>query len=270
MSSPVIGITTCAGQYDSGPLEGVSRQWVSIQYGEAVARAGGIPVLIPMLAESSMNQAMLNELVPKLDGLVITGGGEISRGMVQSEERGSRAEDLAPTPTLRTECDEAILNMFLKARKPVLGICYGMQLINAAMGGRITDDFHKWLGSDKVKHTPTRGGAPCGQHSHDVTIEPNTELHRLFAKPADDTSTPITQPVTSLHVQGIAKEHVAEGLVVSAVAPDGCVEGIEIVSTSSWILGVQWHPEQHPNDEMGPLLRRLIERAAAQMLGRLL
>ena len=132
----VIGITTAARAYDkSSSLAGVSKQWVSTQYAEAVARAGGVPVLVPMLENFSANAAMLKNLFPILDGLVITGGGEISQGLVGG---GARAADLAPTCSMRASADRQVLNLFLEAGKPVLGICYGMQLINAVKGGKIT------------------------------------------------------------------------------------------------------------------------------------
>ena len=293
---PLIGISTSAGPYDSGPLKGVTRQWVSCQYAESVAMAGGVPLLLPMLADAKHCAETTRALVELVDGIIITGGGEIRRGLIWGQggeghegPRG-RASDLPATPELRTLADEALINAALDAGKPLLGICYGMQLINATMGGKITADFHAWLGlahadQASIKHTPTRGGAPCGEVSHSVWIQPGTELHRILIGTGggdeNDPSAALARGVTSLHVQGIAVEHVAPGLVVSALSADGCVEALESLATATtatattattattaggsgpWVLGLQWHPEQMPDQDMGPVFTRLCDRALA-------
>ena len=128
---------------------------------------------------------------------------------------------------------------------------YGMQLLNSFRGGQIAADWERFCESqrkDSLPHSPTRGGAPIDERSHVVHIVNNTRIHQIV-KVKD-------LEVNSAHVQGFRAEHVGEGLIVSGVAPDGCVEAIE--SEDGILLGVLWHPEQLAGTA---LFEDLVERA---------
>eukprot|EP01044_Picomonas_judraskeda_P004551 COSAG03_NODE_403_length_8183_cov_30.968209_3_plen_219_part_00 len=167
---PVIGITTSlsapAGQSQSVP----------IAYASAIADAGGTPLLLPMLQHDNGACA---RIIAICDGLVIVGGGVISKGMV-----GSQPDDLSDTPTLRDESDTAYLSLAMSAKKPVLGICYGMQFINAHLGGGITADWQAHMGGGaEHAHSPSRD---CNEHPLGALLE-GSKIARILHGAAPGT-----------------------------------------------------------------------------------
>ena len=140
-----------------------------IAYANAVADAGGTPLLLPMLQRDSGAYARIMALC---DALVIVGGGVISKGMV-----GAQPDDLSDTPTLRDESDTAYLRLAMSAKKPVLGICYGMQFINAHLGGGITADWQIHMGGGaKHAHSPSRD---CNEHPLGSLVE-GSKIERIL------------------------------------------------------------------------------------------
>ncbi len=218
-----IGITT---SFEAG------EQRLHHSYVLAVERAGGLPLPVPMLE----TDAALDAFVHLLDGLVITGGPAIIDGLL-----GDLPEDISETDPVRVWSDRRVLAAFLQARKPVLGICYGMQLLNAQAGGTIFADVERQEGA--LVHSHKRGGGP-----HPVNILANTVLRDLLNR--EEVA------VNTRHVQAIAT--VGEGFRVAARAPDGVVEAIE--QADGTVMGVQFHPERM-GDEMLPLFRHLVENA---------
>lgn len=219
---PRIGITT---SYKDGT------QTLSHTYVEAIEKAGGLPLIVPMLhtAEAAEQFASL------LDGLVITGGPGITRGLV-----GALPEDLSAVDDVRDSSDERIYRAFAQQR-PLLGICYGMQFINAMHGGTIYGDVTQEK-QNTINHSNGRGADP-----HFVSIAESSNLFRSLNTPQIKVNT--------YHIQAL--ETVGEGLTVSATAPDGVIEAIE--SEDGRIMGVQFHPERM-GDAMQPLFRDFVAR----------
>jgi putative glutamine amidotransferase len=234
----IIAITTFRD-----PKEGEkSRTQVNNAYVQAVHRAGGLPLLIPI----GIAKGDYNELLECVDGFVFSGGGDVN----------PRAYDKPMHPSIggidldRDSLEIGLVHDILKARKPFLGICRGFQLTNIALGGTL----HTHLADQypQALHHACYPGLPRSLETHPVNVEPETKLnHILDAKQVW---------VNSLHHQGI--ERLAEGLRASAYAPDGLIEAWEI-EEHPFALGVQWHPEAMPDSESSKKIFRELVMAAS-------
>lgn len=207
-----------------------STQSISQHYIHAIENAGGIPLIVPMLQTDEATEAFAS----LLDGLVMTGGPGITRNL-----KSDLPDDLAPVDEVRDSSDERIYRAFSK--RPILGICYGMQFINAMHGGSIYGDLCKSL-EDPLNHSASRGATP-----HPIRIQPDTHLYHIMQCESLEVNT--------YHIQAIAS--VGDGLRVSATAGDGVIEGIE--SLDGRILGLQFHPERM-GETMQPLFDDFVAR----------
>lgn len=223
--TPHIGITT---SYDDGS------QTLDRRYVAAVEQAGGLPVPLPMLD----TDAALNTMADQLDGLVVTGGPAVTDGLV-----GTLPDELGALSDRRAASDRAWINRARAAGHPMLGICYGMQLVNAMAGGTIYGDVEREHDGAQT-HSQKRGGT-----THSVQIAPSSHLHALLKRDA--------LTVNTRHLQAIARP--GDGFSVAATAPDGVVEAIE--HEDGIIFGVQFHPERM-GAVMAPLFRWLVSTAS--------
>lgn len=230
MNRPRIGITTSLNTTEHGARE----QRVDLAYVRAVERAGGLPLLVPMLTTDEAADAF----AALLDGLVVTGGPAVETGLV-----GALPDDIDATDPDRVASDRRILAAFLDAQRPTLGICYGMQLANALRGGTLWADAERDV-TGTATHSRGRGGT-----THPIELVPGTRFAELAAGVAT---------VNTRHVQAIAEA--GDGLRVAARAPDGTVEAIE--SVDGTFIGVQFHPEA-----MEPPLDALFEDLVARARG---
>jgi putative glutamine amidotransferase len=183
---------------------------------QAVVAAGGVPVLLPPIAE------VIELALPRLDGVILAGGPDI-------EPSRYGAEPLESTGAPRVERDAAelaLLGTVLAAGRPLLGICRGLQLLNVARGGTLHQHLPDVLDSDE--HAP----APAVYGHHDVTVTAGSLLASALGRSEAE--------VPTYHHQGI--DRLGAGLTVSAVASDGTIEAIEDESLP-FCLAVQWHPE---------------------------
>lgn len=216
---PLIGLTTYRKiSQDSGSLlYGLMRSYV-----EAVAAAGGIPLLIPL----GLDNDDLSSILQRLDGLVLPGGGDID----PEAYRGVPHEKLRDIDNDRDRVEINLAREAVQSRKPFLAICRGHQILNVALGGTMWEDLAAQM-PDSMRHDYYSDGARTDR-PHTVQVRQGTLLARIL-----DSG---EVPVNSLHHQGL--RDLAPDLVASAISPDGLVEGVEIEG-HPFAVGVQWHPE---------------------------
>lgn len=213
-------------------------------YFASILKAGGIPFILPPCDDPDT----LADSLDRIDGLLLTGGADINP-LYWGEEPVKELHSINP----RRDSQELLLTRLAADRQvPILGICRGIQVLNAALGGSLYQDIHVQMEGTRIKHDQDldRGFA-----SHTVDLESGSLLHQLFHTDR--------LPVNSFHHQAVKEP--APGFRVTARATDGVIEGIESTTYHS-MLGVQWHPECFilENDEsMLPLFRWLIDEAAS-------
>jgi putative glutamine amidotransferase len=207
--------------------EEVERNYPKIKnYEDAVRRAGGEPVLLPLSDPLERDRAL-----PTLDGFVLPG----SPADVDPAEYGAANGGLsAPADLAREAADRAVLEHAFAEQKPVLAICYGCQLLNVYLGGTLIQDLrsetHTSLPHRKKDVVPE----PTDDPRHSASFEPGSQLAAIAG--GNDGE------VNSSHHQAIATP--GKNLRVTAHASDGTVEGVEWSGDTNWIVGVQWHPER--------------------------
>ena len=239
MKRPVIGITGNYADQTCTLAEG---------YYQSVLNAGGIPVIIPpRYVEEGDDCSDLSGVLDNIDGIVFSGGGD-PNPLLFGEEPVVQLHGITPERDLQ---ELKLVRMAYDRQIPMLGICKGIQMINAALGGTLYQDIHSQKdGGVWVKHSQDEDRR---FPSHTVKVENGTLLHKLFGKD--------TLQVNSFHHQ--ACKDIAPCLRLSAISPDGIVEAIESNEYKS-ILGVQWHPETfvlRNSDEMMPIFHWLIAEA---------
>jgi putative glutamine amidotransferase len=220
--APLIGVTMSTTTADAPPTKTPPRSWLNHAYLSAVQRAGGIPVLVP----AQLEHDALDALWSRLDGILLTGGGDVAPGRF-GEDRHAAVADVSDD---RDRLEIEVVERAVHAGRPLLAICRGIQVLNVALGGSLYQDIASDTGS-AIPHSQTE---PRDHPTHAVKVM--GEGTRLGA-----TLGALEVAVNSMHHQAVKR--LGRGLRDVAWAPDGIIEGVEL-GGSALTLGVQWHPEE--------------------------
>lgn len=251
---PVIGITANYSDIDATLRD---------RYYKQIVAAGGIPVIIPPIADAKI----ITDTLEHVDAVLLTGGGDYNPLWC--------GEDPVPgLHNINAERDGAELiltRMAYHRQKPMLGICRGIQTLAMALGGHVDQDIIQ-----QIKHSQD---ADRSEPTHSVSVEPGSFLYSIYApkkennatpatgeitnnlqnaaQEADETAASLTLYVNSFHHQAV--DNPGERFRVTARSSDGIIEAIESTEYKS-IMGVQWHPEWLGADGL-PLFRWLVDKA---------
>ncbi len=221
MTIPLIGITTTRILSSTNlPMVAMTEAYI-----QAVLRAGGSPVLLPI----GLSRADLPRLRESLDGILLSGGGDIE----PERFNGKPHPRISEVDQQRDELEIELVRMAAETSWPFLGICRGIQVINVALGGSLYTDIGAHL-SGALRHD-CYPNMPRDLIAHKVSIVSGSRLENILSGSE--------LGVNSLHHQGI--ERVAGALDVLANSPDGLVEAVWLHG-HPFGLGVQWHPEWLP------------------------
>jgi putative glutamine amidotransferase len=216
-------------------------------YAQFILAHDAMPFLVPDVAGHRATSLSLADYAAELDGLMLQGGTDISPQLYG--ETPMKPEWAGDPPRDRYELE--LLNRFIEAGKPVLGICRGHQLINIALGGTLYQDTLTQVPGSHRHHDP----AIYDDHFHHVTIEPGSRLADLYAGAK-------TVKVNTLHHQAV-KDLGRELTIEARSTEDGLVEAIRHTG-KQYLVGVQWHPEflDHRDPELidgTPLMAEFLE-----------
>jgi putative glutamine amidotransferase len=226
---------------------GTRRTFLNEPYIAAIQESGGIPLVVTPAHGGSA----LRALFELLDGLVLTGGEDVAPERYGEEVLHPNVECVPERDALEFQ----LLEWALAEDLPVLAICRGVQLLNVGLGGTLYQDLPVDHPADLV-HDQGLGDTPRPRTEahHPVTVTPGSCLADVLGAE--------TVEVNSMHHQGLKR--LAAPLTPVAHASDGLVEGVEPVDAARWsfLLGVQWHPEELARARHAPS-RRLFERFVA-------
>ena len=235
---PLIGLNTSLSDMND-PLK--AKALCHLKYIDAIAGAGGVPIVIPPYIERSM----LEDVLPKLDGFCLIGGPDYD-----PIRYGGHPQQPDEIMDARRNVFDLWLAAYLleNSSKPVLGICGGHQLINISLGGALIQDLRtEWKSADKqactLQHSDDErtGGTQAGNvYRHEVRVAPGSRMAAIVGG-----NTVLTN---SYHHQAIDPARIGAGLKVTAWAPDGVIEAVEAGNNARFLLGIQWHPERQADE----------------------
>ena len=235
-------------------FRGKTLQYLEQTFAHWIMAHGALALMVPTLGhdtEVSPRKVVVQHYVDALDALMLQGGADLHPGTYgQQPLRPEWAGD-----AVRDRYELALVEAFMAAGKPVLGVCRGHQLINVAFGGTLYQDIlHQRPGA--LRHVDREA---YDQHSHRIALTPGGGLAALY--PGQDEAL-----VNSIHHQAV--DRLGDGLVVEAQGvDDGVVEAVRGTG-SHYVVGVQWHPEFHwrRNDRLDPepLMAEFLRAARAR------
>jgi putative glutamine amidotransferase len=211
------------------------------QYERAVEMAGGDPVRVPL----DQTPAETIKLIDGSDAVLLPGS---KADVDPAKYEASRHPKTAASDQGRDAVDEMLLQDAYNMRKPILGICYGLQKLNVYRTGTLIQHIESAVNHEAGRQVPV---------AHEVAIEPSSLLATIVG-----TGNPLIIPVNSSHHQ--SADMIGDGLRVVARCPnDGIIEALESTSPDHFVLAVQWHPERSVDaDEASRALFRALVAAA--------
>lgn len=222
---PIVGITTGAAKIEKRPYNKVTNY-----YDHAIVKAGGIPVLLPILEDLELT----DEMAARLDAILISGGNDDIDPINYGE---MPCQCICQISAERDFWEFALYRKFKEAGKPILGICRGCQIINVFEGGNLYQNLCEQV-EDCANHF-TSHKHMCELY-HDITLVPDSKLFEIFQTE--------TLKTNSFHNQAV--KDLAPGFRASAFSEDGIIEAIE-ADADDFIIGIQAHPEaltaEHPH-----------------------
>lgn len=232
----VIGIVASSIRIKEGITLGSDRTYITTDYIKAVEKAGGTPLIIPLIDD----EESIDKLVELCDGIILSGGDDINPLLYGEEPtvfQGMITDE-------RDKVDMMLIDACLKKDKAILGICRGMQMINVYFGGSLYQDLSLfrdcYIGHFQKSHKEIA--------THTIDIYKDSIIYKSLGEKVS---------VNSFHHQCINK--VGDEIKVVAKSKDGVVEGIELKHNKR-IYGVQWHPEMMINsEEMKKLFKDFIK-----------
>ncbi len=218
-------------------IDGVERESLRCKYIDTIVDvAGGVPVLVPTLKPGSVEfevfDSILDRIVTAVDLIMLTG----DESNVEPHHYGGSHEEMKTDPA-RDQVALALVKKCLIHRKPMLGICRGIQEINVALGGSL---FPSLADYGKI-HTEDLSKPRDEQYRpvHYISVNKGGILEKIYGTRR--------LKVNSLHNQAV--KDVSEHLFVEAVSDDGVVEAVSYTQDGNFVFGVQWHPEWHASNE---------------------
>jgi putative glutamine amidotransferase len=218
------------------------------QYEEALRRAGGEPVRVPL----DKSPAEVKDIAERCDAVLLPG----SRADVDPQKfHAARHPATTEVDTKRDSVDELLLEDAYKSRKPILGICYGLQSLNVYRNGTLIQDIHDFLPPDK--RTINHAAGRTVEIAHNVEVESDSRLAKVLT---NGEGAPREISVNSSHHQSASLA--GNGLrIVAHCVDDGIIEALEGTSPDHFVLAVQWHPERSQDEPSKALFRALVEAA---------
>lgn len=217
----VIGITL---DWENSPTYSNMHPWYALRcnYASSISKFNAAPITLPYDINS------IAQYIEMIDGLMVTGGDYDLAPEVYGESKQPETRTIRNN---RTEFEMELIKAALLKNIPILAICAGEQLLAAMHGGKLLQDI-KTAYPDALEHEQKHLGIHMSKTSHSIKITSGSLLHSIVNK--DEIE------VNSSHHQAV--KSVGHEMIISAIAPDGIIEAIEM-HKRNFVLGVEWHPE---------------------------
>ena len=219
MKKPVIGINATRLIKPETPYSHSVMESISNDYVESIIKAGGVPIILPILSDKKS----IRQQIEILDGVLLTGGIDINP-LLYNEEPSPKLSFIYPA---KDNFDILIVKTALELKKPILAICRGHQILNVALGGTLYQDLSYMEGCYIKHHQQSKDGAG----SHTLNIIENSILNKILGG---------SIICNSFHHQAI--KDLAPGLKITAYSKDNVIEAVEKCD-EDFVVGVQFHPE---------------------------
>lgn len=216
---PIIGILSNLTMPEEEVSSGIEKVFVNSSYVNAVEKSGGVPIIIPV----NSNEENIRRQIELVDGIVISGGIDVNPILYKEEP----TKDMGYFHPDIDEFDLIAINIGLELKKPILGICRGIQVLNVALGGSLYQDISN-IKDCYVKHMQ-HGKKYVGTHS--IRVEDDSILYDILGGEL---------LVNSYHHQSI--KDVAKELIPIAYSKDRVIEAVQM-KNAKFVVGVEWHPE---------------------------